>query len=170
MKNQTYILLAVIAALALFRALQWIPNVSPVAAMALFAGATFHDRKLAFVIPLAAMLLSDLYLGLHDTMLYVYGAFTLTIVLGFALKSHVFKALPVLAAAVGSSLLFFLITNFGVWLQGPLYSHDLAGLIECYVAAIPFYRNSLMGDLLFSALLFGGWALWHSNGRYSFSR
>jgi len=169
MKNQTLLLLLIIAALAGFRMLQWIPNLSPVAAMALFAGATFQDRKLAFVIPLAAMLVSDWYLGLHDTMLYVYGAFTLTIVLGFVL-SHMLRPVSVLVAAISSSLLFFVITNFGVWMQGQLYSMDWSGLMQSYIAAIPFYRNTLTGDVFFSVLLFSGWWAFQQKANYSFSR
>ncbi|MBL7004727.1 MAG: hypothetical protein ISR69_11985 [Gammaproteobacteria bacterium] len=150
-------IITIIFALAAFRLVQFIPNVTPIAAMALFAGAHFSDKKLAFVIPFAALLISDLILGLHSTMLFVYAAFALTLWIGMALQNK--SALFITLSAIGSSLLFFLITNTGVWLMYNTYSAGLTGLIESYVAGIPFYKNTLAGDLVFSAVLFGGYAL-----------
>ena len=152
-------LIAIIFAVVLFRFLPHPPNVSPVAAISLFAGAFFFDRKLAFVVPFAAMLLSDLVLGFHTTMLYVYAAFGLTVVMGFGLQRCRGIA-PVTLAAVAASLLFFVITNFGVWLSGQHgYAMNAQGLMQTYVAGIPFLQNSVLGNLVFVALLFGGFAL-----------
>jgi hypothetical protein len=103
---------------------------------------------------MAAMLLADFFLGFHSTMIYVYGALALVVGLGLWLKNNVSVG-KVAGAAIGSSLLFFIITNFGVWLGSTFYAQNLQGLINCYVAAIPFYHYTLASDLLFSGVLFG---------------
>ncbi len=149
-------LLAIIFAVVLFRFLPHPPNVSPVAAISLFAGAYFVDRKLAFVVPFAAMLLSDMVLGFHSTMVYVYAALGLTVVMGFWLQRRR-SITNVTLAAIGSSLLFFVITNFGVWFSGLHgYAMNTQGLMQTYIAGIPFLQNSVLGNLAFVALLFGG--------------
>ena len=158
MNSKLWIIIATIFALALFRLGQWIPNVSPIAAMALFAGAQFTDRKMAFIVPLSALLLSDLLLGLHSSMLFVYAAFAIIVALGRLIR-HRQDFWSVLLATLGGSLLFFLLTNFGSWLSHDNYAADISGLMQSYIAGIPFYRNTLIGDLLFSALLFGGYQL-----------
>lgn len=159
MNIKTTSIVSIIFALALFRLMQVIPNVSPIAAMALFAGAKFTDKKLAYVIPFAALLFSDLILGLHSTMIFVYIAFALTVWVGISIKKSQ-SIVSVALAAVGTSLLFFLVTNAGVWLMYSTYSPGLAGLIESYIAGIPFYQNTIVGDLFFSTVLFGGYALY----------
>jgi hypothetical protein len=136
------------------------PNLTPVAAMALFGGAHFPDKRAAFFVTLAAMFLSDLVIGLHRGIPVVYGCFALIVCIGMALRrERRRRPLPIAAAALGSSILFFLITNFAVWARGVLYPKTFAGLAACYVAAIPFFRNTLIGDLAYSAILFGGFAL-----------
>ncbi len=151
-------LLAMIAVVVVFRFLPHPPNVSPVAAISLFAGACFVDRRLAFAVPLAAMLISDAVLGFHATMAYVYGAFALTVMIGFWLRRHR-GVTPLAVATVGASLLFFAITNFGVWAAGLHgYAMNAQGLMQTYIAGIPFLQNSLLGNLFFVALLFGGLA------------
>jgi hypothetical protein len=134
------------------------PDFTPLAALALFGGAYFTDRRLAFAIPLTALLLTDLFLGLHDTIPFVYLGFVATVLIGFALRGRV-RVLPVAGAALVSSVLFFAITNFGVWIAGNLYPHDAAGLLTAYLAGIPFFQNSLLGDFLYAGLLFGGMAM-----------
>jgi hypothetical protein len=137
------------------------PNFAPVGAVALFGSAYFADRRAALLVPLAGMLLSDLVLGFHSTIIYVYGAFALISLWGFAFLRG--KATPVrtLAAAVGSTVIFFVVSNFGVWAMGNYYSQTAVGLLECYVAAIPFLGNTFLGDLFYSAVLFSPawWAL-----------
>ena len=134
------------------------PNVTPIMAMALLGGATIGNRTLAFLIPLAAMFISDIVLGLHGTLLFVYGAILLTVALGAWLQNH--KGwLPTALTAIGAGMLFYLITNFGVWLTGTMYPKTFAGLLECYVAALPFLRNSVIGNLAYTGVLFGGFAL-----------
>jgi hypothetical protein len=158
MNPRTAILISIILAAALFRLFHLVPNVSPIAAMALFAGAQFADRRMALLVPLAAMALSDLVLGLHGTLPFVYAAFALTVLMGGMLRDRV-RALPVLGTAVAASLLFFGLTNLGVWLTWDLYPLTLEGLMQAYAAGLPFYRNTLAGDLLFTGALFGGFAL-----------
>lgn len=131
------------------------PNFTPIAAMALFGGAYINKKHLAFLIPMAALFLSDLFLGFHQWMIAVYISFALVVMLGMWLKNRV-KVGSVLLAAVSSSLLFFVITNFAVWIGSPFYPQNIAGLIESYTLAIPFLNNGILGDLFFSAVFFGG--------------
>jgi hypothetical protein len=134
------------------------PNFSPVESIALFGGAYFGSRSAAYLVPLAAMLLADLVIGLHDLLLVVYGCIALTVALGFSLRGRV-KAVNVALLSCVSALLFFAMTNFFVWLTSGMYPLDGAGLVACYVAAIPFLKFTLAGALFWSAVLFGGYAL-----------
>ncbi|MEE9310475.1 MAG: DUF6580 family putative transport protein, partial [Cocleimonas sp.] len=102
---------SIIGVLAIFRLLPHWPNVSPVAAMALFGGAYFADKRMAFIVPFLALFLSDLFLGLHNSMVFVYTGFALTVAIGFALKNRV-TVTNTLFAAVAASVVFFLLTNF----------------------------------------------------------
>jgi hypothetical protein len=130
--------------------------------MALFGGAYFADKRVAFLVPFLALLLSDLLLGLHDTMLYVYGGFALTVVIGFWIRKNM-NAGRIAIAAVSASIVFFVVTNFGVWLTSALYPMTIDGLMQAYVAGIPFFQNSLLGNLVFTGILFGGFALLQRN-------
>lgn len=132
------------------------PNFTPIAAIALFGGAQFSSKRAAFLVPLAGLFLSDLVFGFYSITPVVYGSFALTVCLGFWARR---SAQRISFAAIASAILFFVLTNFGVWAMDNLYPKTVAGLIDCYVAAIPFFRNMLLGNLLYSALLFGGFAL-----------
>ena len=158
MNARFFTLVAIIIGVALFRYLPHPPNVSPIAAMALFAGATFSDRRAAFLVPLLALFAGDLLIGLHDTMVFVYFAFGLTVLVGFALRNTQ-RVSVITATVVGSSVVFFLLTNLGVWLTSAIYPMTMQGLSQAYAAGIPFFQNTLLGNLFFSALLFGGYAL-----------
>lgn len=159
MKARLVVLISIVSALALYRVLPHPANFTPVMALALFAGARFDDKRTAFLLPLLAMLLSDLIIGFHVTMLFVYGGMALAVVLGMAIRQRR-GFITVALAALAGSIAFFVITNFGAWLYSPeLYSRDWAGLTAAYIAAIPFYQNSLLSDALFTTLLFGAWAL-----------
>jgi hypothetical protein len=157
LKTQIISVSVIIFALALFRLLPHWPNVSPVAAMALFGGAYFADKRLALIVPFVALLLSDLILGLHDTMIFVYAGFALTVAIGLLLKNRV-TITNTAFAAIAASVIFFLLTNFGVWMTSALYAKSAAGLMQAYVAGIPFFQNSLLGNLVYSAVIFGGYA------------
>jgi hypothetical protein len=158
--------LAVVAVVLIGAALRLVPhpsNFSPIGAMALFGGAHLARRSrlsqvLAFVLPLAAMLLSDAVLGFHNQMVAVYGSFLLVTALGYGLRAKP-AAGRVALASVAGSLIFFVITNFSMWAEGGWYERSAKGLATCYIAAVPFLQNSLAGDLFFTAVLFGGYAL-----------
>lgn len=131
-------------------------NFTAIGAMALFGGAYFPSKKQSLLIPLAALLLSDLVLGFHATMVFVYIGFAAIVLLGWTLRDHKTVARVGTLSLVTSSV-FFLISNFGVWVMEGMYAPTWAGLVQCYVAAIPFFDNQIYGDLFFSALLFGGY-------------
>ena len=132
-------------------------NATPVMAIALFGG-TYLSKRFAIVLPLAIIILSDLLIGLHNTILFTWGAFVLTGMLAWWIRRRP-DATRILTGAVAGSVLFFIVTNFGVWVAGGLYPRTAAGLWECYVAAIPFFRNTLLGDAVCTTALFGGYAL-----------
>ncbi len=162
MNARFFTLASIILGVALFRYLPHPPNVSPIAAMALFAGATFSDRRAAFLVPFSALFIGDLLIGLHNTMLFVYLAFGLVLVLGFALRNRL-QPMYIAAATLSSSLMFFLISNFGAWWVSAMYPMNAGGLMQAYIAGIPFFQNTLLGDAGFSLLLFGTYALLQKN-------
>jgi hypothetical protein len=132
-------------------------NVAPIAAMALFGGA-YLNKKYALIVPLLAMFVSDLFLGFHESMFLVYVSFLLTGLIGIWLSKH--KTLVnVIGASVFSSLLFYLLTNFNYWYATALYPKTMSGLLQSYINALPFFRNSLIGDLLYVGLFFGAYEL-----------
>ena len=148
-------LILAIAGAAALRLLPHPPNFTPIGAMALFSGAYLGRRPLAFAAPIGALLLSDVLLGFYHGMATVYSATALIVLIGwFALR----KVSPIRVglAAISSSIVFFTITNFGMWLFSGLYPPTFTGLEACYVAAIPFFQNTLAGDLFYALLLFGG--------------
>ncbi len=149
--------IALIALAALSRLIPHPMNFAPITAIALFGGVYF-DKRFAPVLPLAALLISDYFLGFYDGIAWVYGSFLLVVALGMFISNR--KSVPVIAGTtVASSILFFLITNFGVWQAGVLYMPNWNGLVECYIAAIPFFRNALIGDLFYVAVMFGAYEL-----------
>ena len=157
-RSRLLALLAAIAAAAALRLVPHPPNFSPIDAIALFSGAYVGRRALAFVAPLAALLLSDLVLGFYHGMATVYATVALIVVIGWWLSSKR-TPLRIGVAALASSVIFFAITNFGMWLFSGFYPLTSAGLAACYVAAIPFFQNTAAGDLFYATLLFGGFAL-----------
>jgi hypothetical protein len=146
-----------------------LPNFAPVAAISLFAGFYFRSALLAASLPVTIMVISDYWIGGYplSMMLLVYGVLTLPVALrsfvrqGFErLRTSKARAIGrVLASSLGASCVFFLATNFGVWLLFDYYDRSFAGLTECFLAAIPFFRYTLAGDLFFSTVLFGSYAL-----------
>lgn len=149
--------LLIIAFAIILRLVPHPPNIAPIAAMALFGGA-YLNKRYALLIPLIALFLSDIFIGFHDTMPFVYGSFLLTGLIGMWLKQH--RTIGnIVGATLISSALFFLLTNFGVWLMGSLYPQTFQGLIDAYFYAIPFFRNTIIGDLFYVALFFGGYEL-----------
>jgi hypothetical protein len=152
--------LAIIAFLALSRLLPHPPNVSVMTAMALFGGAYFSNRSLALAVTLSAMLLSDAVLGFHSLMWVVYGSFALVVLMGSVASRFREKISAMAGLALGSSILFFFTTNTAVWAFHDTYPHTLEGLGMCYVAALPFFQNSLISDVLFTVVLFSAVNAW----------
>jgi hypothetical protein len=164
------LLVAMILLAALSRLLPHPPNFSPVEAMALFGGAYFANRAWALLVPLMAMVLSDVALGLSMGGEYwsyvatsmsfwsVYLCIALSTVMGFGLRGKVGSA-NVLGYSLAGSILFFAVTNGVTWLGSTMYPQTGAGLVAAYVAGIPFFQWTVMGTLFYSAMLFGGFAL-----------
>lgn len=161
MKKQTiYIAVALIFFAVLSRFVPHPMNFTPIGALGLFAGAFFIDRRY-WLVPVAALLLSDLVIGFYDwiSMLFVYLGFASAAVIGRLVLTRKQNALRLGSSAFISANIFFILSNFGVWLSGTLYPLTFEGLQTCYIAAIPFYGNTLAGDLIYSFLLFGLYAM-----------
>ncbi len=152
------VLAGMVLAVVVTRLLPHPPNFTPVAAIALFGGASFSNRRAAFFVPLLGLLLSDLVLGFSAITPVVYACFALITCIGLLLRQRQSMG-TVTAAAVVSVLLFFVLSNFGTWCLSGLYPKTSTGLLQCYTAALPFMRNMLISNLLYTALLFGGLAL-----------
>lgn len=151
-------LIGIILAAALMRLIPHPPNFTPMTAIALFGGAYFTDKRLAFLLPLGALFISDWVMGFYSLMPLVYGCFALFVCFGLWLQKRR-TLVPIAGSVLASSILFFVITNFGVWAWENLYPKTPAGLLACYAAGLPFFRYTLLGDILFSTALFGGFAL-----------
>ena len=135
------------------RLIPHLPNFTPVAAIALFGGTFINKKFLAFIIPFVILLISDILIGFHGYMLSVYVSFAITVTLGFQVRKKV-GITSVLTASLISSVLFYVITNVAVWYGSPFFAQDISGLIKCYIVAIPFFNNSMFGDLFFSSIFF----------------
>jgi hypothetical protein len=143
------------------------PNVAPIGAMALFGAAYFTQRYLAFLIPIISMWFSDLVLNnivygqyfdhfvwVYDGFYWTYGAFILIGIIGFVTLKRI-KTQNLILASLSASIVFFLLSNFGVWASTSMYPKDFSGLMACYTAGLPFFKNTIMGDLVYTGVLFG---------------
>jgi len=157
-KPRFAVLLGMILVAAALRLIPHAPNFTPITAMALFGGACFTDKRLAFLVPLLSLFLSDLVIGFYPLMPVVYGTFALTVCLGFWLRQRR-TAVRVIGASIMGAVLFFVLADLGEWAFGIMYPKTTAGLVECFVMAIPFLGNMLTSTLLYSTLLFGGLAI-----------
>jgi hypothetical protein len=152
MKTRTLIFMTLAAALTRLIPHPW--NFTAIGAMALFGGTYFDSKKQSLIVPLAALLISDLILGFHSTMLFVYGAVALIGILGWNLREEKSVA-KVATLTLTSSLVFFVVSNFGVWMMDAMYAKTALGLWTCFVAAIPFFTYQVLGDFFFVGLMFG---------------
>jgi len=134
------------------------PNFAPITAIALFGGAYFTRKWAAFVVPFIIMFVTDLLLGFHTDMLAVYVGFALIVGIGFMLRNRI-SITGIIGASLGGSVLFFLITNFSVWLTGAMYPHTAGGLLTCFAAGIPFFQYSVISTLVYSSIMFGAFEL-----------
>ncbi|MBI1769657.1 MAG: hypothetical protein HYR67_14915 [Bacteroidetes bacterium] len=165
LKPRFAVLTSMIVAAAVARLIPHPPNFTPMIALALFGGTYFTDKRDAYLVPLAAMIFSDIglaflkgYALFTPMSLIIYGCFALITALGFLLHHHP-KLVNIVIASVASSTIFFIISNFAVWAGGNLYQMNTWGLVECYIAAIPFFKNMLLSSLLYSGILFGSFEL-----------
>ena len=133
-------------------------NFTPIGAMALFSGAMFRDRRVAFLFPLVALFAGDLFVGFHRLIPVVYASFLLSVWIGTGLANRR-GILRVGGAVFLGALQFFLITNFAVWQLFGTYPHTPTGLAACYIAGLPFFGNAIAGDALYATLFFGTFAL-----------
>ncbi len=171
MNNKLTLRYSVITAMILLAALSRLiphpPNFAPIGGMALFGAAYYTRKRWAYFIPIAAMWISDLilnnvvYAAYFDRFVwfysgspFTYGAFALIVLTGtFTLRKV--RVPQLLFSALGASIIFFLASNFGVWISTNMYPHTWEGLTTCYIAGLPFFKNTLLGDLVYSAALFG---------------
>jgi hypothetical protein len=142
-------------------------NFAPIGAIALFGG-LYLNRRMAFILPIGAMLVSDLFIGFYNwkTMVAVYTSFLLMVGIGMLVKKHK-RFSTILTGTLLGATLFFLITNAAVWIFGTLYPHTIDGLIASYTMGIPFFKNTLAGDVFFTAVLVGSMesiVLWKKYG------
>lgn len=174
-KNKITLRFSVVTLLILLAALsRLIPhpaNFAPIGGMALFGAAYYSRRAWAFIIPVVMMWISDLLLNnvvygayfdrfawFYDGAWFTYAAFILIALLGMVTLRKI-KVPNLLFSALGASVIFFLVSNFGVWFSGTMYPKDFGGLIACYTAGIPFFKNTVMGDLFYTGVLFGAFEL-----------
>jgi len=133
-------------------------NFAPIGAIALFGGARFERRFFGIAIPLLTMLIGDSIIGFHSLMPVIYATYALIAVVGMLLRDR--ESIPAVGgSALLSATIFYLTTNFAVWARGTMYAKTAGGLVACYVAAIPFFGNTVASDVLFTAIFFGVFAI-----------
>ena len=138
--------------LVLSRIIPHPPNFTPILAGIIFLPFIKKDLAFSIIAPLAAMLISDLIIGMHSLMLWTYAPIIFLSCLTYYFNQD--SILRIGTLAVVSPMVFFLVSNFGVWISGSSYTEDMSGLIECYFNAIPFYASSAISCLLFTALFY----------------
>ncbi len=152
---------------AISRLIPHLPNFTPIGAIALFSGTFIQNRKIQLFVPITALFFSDILLelaygyGFHGLMPYTYGSVLIIALMGsYWLKNRVSNGNLFLGSLL-SSIIFFLVTNFGVF-TGGFYGPGMAGLTSCYIAGIPFFHYTIMGDLVYNIILFKGFQLVYS--------
>ena len=160
--NKKFVIAGIILMVALSIIIRLVPhpaNFTPIFALALFAG-FYLSKKWAIILPLSAMFLSGIFIGFYDwkLMLVVYGSIALAGLIGVAFKNNR-NILTVVTSTLLASILFFVTTNFAVWYFSSWYTHDWSGLMLCYTLAVPFFKNSLMGNMVFVTIFFGSYEM-----------
>jgi hypothetical protein len=160
-ENLFYRTLLALVLIVLAAALRIAPhpwNFTPIGAIALFSGAVLRDRRLAFLFPLLALFLGDIFIGFHKLIPIVYASFLINVAIGLWLRDRR-TVVRISLATLLAAIQFFLATNLAVWQLLGTFPHTATGLLACYVAGIPFLWNTLAGDALYATLLFGSFAL-----------
>lgn len=160
-KKEHLLILTLLVLGSLSRLVPHAPNFTAVTAMALFAGAYLRPQ-VAIWLPALVLFITDLSLGFHSTMVFVYAAMMLVGVLSTTVLKPNTAAIRVLGTTMAGSLLFFVITNLGVFLVDGMYPKTILGFAECYAMAIPFLKNQMAGDLFFSGILFGAYKFYQA--------
>ena len=155
---RTVVVASLILLAAVLRVLPHPWNFTPIGAMALFSGSLFRNRWAAFLLPLAGLFAGDMFVGFHQLMLVVYLSFAVSVAIGRWMAENRTVA-RIGGSVLAGALQFFLLTNFAMWAIGGFYPRTSAGLLACYVAGVPYFWNTLAGDALYAAVLFGGYAL-----------
>ena len=159
MTTKTKLIISIIL-IALGAACRLLPhawNFTPIIAAALFAG-VYLGRKYAIILPIATMAISDLFIGFYEwkLMAVVYGSYAAVGLLGVAIKKYK-SAETVMAGSIVAAVIFFLATNWAVWQFSPWYAKSFEGLVQCYILALPFFRNTLLSNLFYTPVLFGAY-------------
>ena len=167
--NNFYLVLGLILIVAFSRLIPHYPNFTPLCAIALFGAKYFNNKYLAYILPLFALWLSDIIINnfvlgeyfneftlFYSGFYWQYGSFILITLFGRLTLKNV-SVSKILGISSSSSLIFFVISNFGVWVSSAFYPNTISGLISCYVAAIPFYYGTLGGAIFYSFFLFGSY-------------
>ncbi|MDO8507965.1 MAG: hypothetical protein Q7S53_05385 [bacterium] len=152
-ENAVAILLVIVAVST--RLLPHPANFAAVGAVALFSG-TYLKKKYALWLPLIIMMVSDVIIGLHNLILFTWGSFILMGCIGLWVRKNK-NVQNVIFGTITGSLVFFFVTNFAVWAFTPFYAKTLQGLLQCFVLALPFFRNSLAGDVFYVGVLYGAY-------------
>ena len=147
-KNNIYLALGLVVLLALSRLIPHPPNFTPILGMAVFSGAIINRRFIAYLVPLTAMLLSDLYLGFHASMPIIYFSLAVCVLIGTFIEARVSILNSFLSISLGV-LVFFLITNFMVWYGSGMYESSISGLMTCYFMGLPFVQNTFISSILY---------------------
>jgi hypothetical protein len=156
---RTALLTGMVMAAAALRLLPHPMNFAPVGALALFGGASFRSKRMALALPLVSLIAGDIFIGFHRLMPYVYASFLVSVAIGFWLRRSR-SVIRLGAGVLAGAIQFFLVTNFALWAASiGAYTKTPGGLLACYIAGIPDFWNTLAGDTLYAAVLFGGLAL-----------
>ena len=146
--NKIFLFFAIVVA-CLIRLAPHPPNFTPILSIALFSGFIFRN-KLGFILPMSIMVLTDFFIGNYQMSVWVYSSLFL---IYFISKNYEkFNLSLTLKISVIGSFLFFIITNFGVWIVG--YPKSFSGILACYYAALPFYKNTLLSTLAYSTMFY----------------
>lgn len=163
--KKAFLFFSILIIVVLTRLIPHPVNFSPLGALALFSGFFLINHRFGFLLPVGALLMSDVIMelinpgyGFYSVMPFVYGSVFLIMFIGRLIKNNL-NVFKLLGFSISSSILFFILTNFGVWYSGNFYPANFSGLMLCYEAAIPFFRNTLISDLVFNTIFFGAYFL-----------
>lgn len=164
LKNKYWLMpLLLILGAAFARLIPHAPNFTPLLSLALFSGASIKRKHFAFLAPLLAMLISDAVIGFHALLPVVYLSMGIIVIVGSYIRQRSIFSVALMSTL--SAVIFFVVTNLGVWLFTPYYTKNLLGLSACFIAALPFFVNTLVSAYLYSSIMFGILELYKQRSR-----